>query len=98
MSKRKQYTKEFKQGAVSLVLEQNYSRREAGASLGVHGTLISRWVHESQEQGEKDAFRGHGQLSEEQALIRRLEEENKRLRMEKEILKKAAAFFAQETN
>lgn len=98
MTTRKKYTKEFKEGAVSLVLEQNYSRREAGASLGVHGTLISRWVNESLDQGSKDAFRGNGHLSEEQALIRRLEEENKRLRMEKDILKKAAAFFARETN
>lgn len=96
MSLRKKYTKEFKDSAVQLVKEQGYSCREAGSSLGVHSTLISRWVREA---GSKEApFPGNGNLSTEQLEIRRLQEEVRRLKMEKEILKKAAAFFAQETN
>jgi transposase len=94
MSSRKKYTKEFKEGAVSLVTQQNYSCREAGKSLGVHSTLISRWVKESSTS--ENPFPGNGILSAEQLEIRRLEEEVRRLRLEKDILKKAAAFFAQE--
>jgi transposase len=96
MTLRKKYTKEFKEGAISLVKEQGYSSREAGKSLGVHGTLVSRWVKEARLQG--SPFPGNGTLNAEQLEIRRLQEEVRRLKMEKEILKKAAAFFAQETN
>jgi transposase len=96
MTLRKKYTKEFKEGAVNLVKEQGYSCREAGASLGVHGTLISRWVKEASVKAEP--FPGNGNSTPEQQEIRRLQEEVRRLKMEKEILKKAAAFFAQETN
>ena len=96
MSLRKKYTKEFKEGAVSLVKEEGYSCREAGNSLSVHGTLISRWVREASTV--EAPFPGNGTKSVEQLEIRRLQEEVRRLKMEKEILKKAAAFFAQETN
>ncbi len=58
--------------------------------------MLCRWIKEANE-ADGQAFRGQGKLSEEQAEIRRLREENKRLKMEKEILKKAALFFAQET-
>ena len=96
MTLRKKYTKGLKEGAINLVKEQGYSCREAGKSLGVHGTLISRWVRELNTK--EEPFPGNGHLSTEQLEIRRLEEEVRRLKMEKEILKKAAAFFAQETN
>ncbi|KTC92645.1 transposase [Legionella cincinnatiensis] len=96
MAVRKKYSKEFKLDAVSLVLDQGYGCTEAAKSLGVHQALLSRWIREYQEPA-SEAFRGNGKLSAEQAEIRRLKEENKRLKMEKEILKKAAVFFAQET-
>lgn len=97
MSTRVKYSKEFKLDAVNLVLEQGYERKTAAESLGVKYELLCRWVKEaSQEDGQ--AFRGQGKLTEEQAEIRRLREENKRLKMEKEILKKATVFFVQETN
>lgn len=96
MAVRKKYSKEFKLDAVSLVLDQGYGCTEAAKSLGVHQALLSRWIREHQEPG-SEAFRGNGKLSAEQAEIRLLKEENKRLKMEKEILKKAAVFFAQET-
>ncbi|ERH41341.1 hypothetical protein N750_17015 [Legionella pneumophila str. Leg01/53] len=96
MSTRVKYSKEFKLDAVSLVLEQGYERKTAAESLGVKYELLCRWVKEAvQEEGQ--AFRGLGKLTEEQVEIRRLREEVKRLKMEKEILKKAAVFFAQET-
>lgn len=97
MTNRKTYTKEFKLDAISLVLEQGYSGSEAAKSLGIHESVLRRWLREHRDM-ECSAFKGQGKLSEEQEEIRRLKEENKRLKMEKEILKKAAAFFAQETN
>lgn len=96
MSTRKKYSKEFKLDAISLVTEQGYSRAEAARSLSINATLLNRWIKENDSE-DGQAFRGNGKLTAEQLEIRRLREENKRLKMEKEILKKAAAFFAQET-
>lgn len=96
MTTRKKYSKEFKLDAISLVTEQGYSRSEAARSLSINPTILNRWIKEN-ESDDGQAFRGNGKLTSEQLEIRRLREENKRLKMEKEILKKAAAFFAQET-
>ena len=93
---RREFSKEFKRDAISLVIEQGYSRVDAAKSLGIHSALLSRWVREYTEDG-GDAFRGKGKLRPEQGELRQLREENKRLKMEKEILKKAAVFFAKET-
>ena len=93
---RKKYSKEFKLDAVSLVLEQGYSKAGAGRSLGINDNIISRWVQEY-ESDHGQAFRGKGKRTTEQEELHRLREENKRLKMEKEILKKAMVFFAKET-
>lgn len=86
------YTKEFKEEAVRLVVEHGYSQQEAARRLDVNSKNINRWVKESKasEPSKK------GKLTEEQEEIARLRKENERLKMEKEILKKAAAFFANE--
>ena len=97
MTTRKKYSQEFKLDAVSLVLEQGYSRAAASRSLDVNPNILGRWVQEFQEQDEGQAFRGNGKLTPEQEELRRLKKENKQLRMEKEILKKATVFFAKET-
>lgn len=96
MTTRKQYSKEFKLDAISLVLEQGYSRAEAARSLEINANMLGRWLREH-EAPERQAFRGNGKLTAEQTEIRRLREENRRLKMEKEILKKATVFFAKET-
>jgi transposase len=87
---RRVYTREFKVSAVKLVREQNYTAREAAKSLGVDVTSIRTWMKQfAAEVG--------GQATGEAALraeLRRLREENKRLLIEREILKKATAFFA----
>lgn len=93
---RREFSKEFKRDAISLVTEQGYTRVEAAKSLGIHSALLSRWIREHQED-KGDAFRGRGKLKSEQNELNQLREENKRLKMEKEILKKAALFFAKET-
>ena len=93
---RKKYSQEFKLDAVDLVLNQGYSRAEASRSLDINSNLMGRWVKEYQQE-DCHAFRGNGKLTPEQEEIRQLREENKRLKMEKEILKKATVFFAKET-
>ena len=96
MTKRKSYSKEFKRDAVSLVLEQDYSRAEVALNLEVGINALSRWVKEFQEK-DKHAFAGKGKLTPEQAENRKLKARIKRLEMERDILKKATVFFANET-
>ena len=96
MAARKRYSKEFKLDAVSLVADQGYTRIEAARSLGIQANMLGRWVMERQAD-DGQAFRGNGKLTPEQAEIRQLKEENRRLKMEKDILKKATVFFAKET-
>jgi len=96
MTTRKTYSKEFKLDAVSLVVDQGYTRAEAARSLEIEANLLGRWVREHQADSGQ-AFRGNGKLTPEQEEIRTLKAENKRLKMEKEILKKATVFFAAET-
>ena len=95
MSRRKKYSKEFKLDAVSLVLDQSYSRVEAARSLGLNSNMLGRWVSEHQTDGGQ-SFRGNGKLTPEQEEIRKLRSQVKNLEMEKEILKKATVFFAKE--
>ena len=96
MTTRKKYSKEFKLDAISLVKEHGYSQSEAARSLGINANMLGRWIKQH-ESDDGQAFRGNGKLTAEQVEIRRLREENKRLKMEKEILKKATVFFAKET-
>jgi len=93
--KRRIYTPEFKAEAVKLVTEQGYSVAEAARSLGIHETLLRSWKQALQAQGDQ-AFPGHGKLPPFEEELRHLHAENKRLRAERDILKKATALFAQE--
>ncbi len=94
--KRKNYTAEFKQEAVRLVTEQGYSMSQAARNLDININMLRRWKHQMNEQGQ-EAFPGKGRLLPEQEELYRLREENKRLRMEREILKKTVTFFANES-
>jgi transposase-like protein len=84
MTTRKKYPKEFKLDAISLVLDQGYTRTEAARSLGINATMLGRWVKEQQSE-DGQAFRGNGKLTPEQDEIRKLKMQVKRLEMEKEI-------------
>ena len=95
--KRPNYTNEFKQDAVKLAVEQRYSCPEVGRRLGVAASNVSRWVRQYR-QDQEDLSEGGIPRKELETEIRRLKKENKRLEMEREILKKAAAIFAKESN
>ena len=93
MKERKQYTKEFKQSAVRLVTDQGRTISDAANSLGIPAWSLSRWVRAAKEQGQ-DAFRGNGNRTSQEQEIAELRQRVKQLEEEKEILKKAAAYFA----
>jgi transposase len=89
---RRKFTREFKISAVKLVNEQGYSIAEAAKGLGVDPNCVRGWVDKfGGEPGLSPS--GDGAMG---AELRRLRKENARLLMEREILKKAAAFFAKE--
>ena len=89
--KRREYTEDFKRDAVALVTEQGYKPSEAARSLGIGDNLIRRWKREFEE-----AASGVQLDADEREELKRLRKENRMLRMEKEILKKASAYFAKE--
>jgi transposase len=93
--KRKTYTAEFKQEAVRLITDQRYGVAETARNLGVNVNMLRRWKQEYTTNAAA-AFPGNGRLPPEQDELRQLREENKRLRMEREILKKAMRFFVNE--
>ena len=88
---RRQFSKEFKAEAVRLC--ETRSPTEVAESLGVTASLLSRWKSAAEREG-NDAFRGNGNRTALEEELRRLRKENADLREEKEILKKAAAYFA----
>jgi transposase len=90
---RRTFGKEFKAEAVQLSQQPGMSVAKAATDLGVSANTLYRWRAERQEDGD-EAFRGHGRLRSDQAELARLQRENAELRMEREILKKAAAYFA----
>lgn len=93
---RRIYSPEFKRAAVQLVTEQGRSVAEAARSLGISEKLLRRWKAALTANG-AEAFPGPGNPPAAEAEIRRLLEENKRLRMERDILKKVTALFARES-
>ncbi len=93
MKDRKQYTKEFKEGAARLVTEQGRTIADAAKSLGVSPWTMSRWVRVAKNEG-ADAFRDHGQRTPLEQENFALRQQVKQLEEERAILKKAAAYFA----
>jgi transposase len=89
--KRRNYTEDFKRDAVALVTEQGYKPSEAARSLGIGDNLVRRWKREFEEEAS-----GAQLGADDREELKRLRKENRLLKMEKEILKKASAYFAKE--
>jgi transposase len=93
---RRRYTREFKIEAVRLHTEKGMTVTQISKDLGISPHLLCRWKKQLQKDGGV-AFPGKGHLKPEDEELRRLRRENELLRQERDILKKAAAFFAKET-
>jgi transposase-like protein len=93
---RRKFTREFKLEAVRLIKERGVGYAQASQDLGVHPTQLRGWV-KALADDPSQAFPGHGQMKPEQAEIARLKREVAKLKAERDILKKAAAYFARES-
>lgn len=91
---RRHYTAQFKADAVRLIEEQGYKASEAARRLGVDRSCLDRWCRESRA----DEAQTTQPVDARDEELRALREEVRKLRMEREILKKATAFFASESN
>jgi transposase len=94
---RKTYAPEFKLAAVKMVTEQKLSVAEAARRLGIRENLLHTWKKAIAKDG-TNAFPGAGNLAPLEEENRRLRAEVKRLEAERDILKKATAFFASQAN
>src|SRR5271166_4093242 len=92
---RRKFSREFKVEAVRLVRERGVRAAQAARDLDVHENVLRKWVKEL-AAASADAFPAHGQMEPEQLEIDRLRREVAKLKAERDILKKAAAFFARE--
>ena len=91
---RRSFTEEYRRNAVSMVEEQGYATAAAARELGIHENLLRAWRKKYGRAAEESS----GLSESEQDELSRLRKENQRLRMERDILKKATAFFANDKN
>ena len=92
---RRKFSREFKLEAVRLVKDRGVSVAQASRDLDLHPNVLRKWIREMGADP-LHAFPGHGQMKPEQLEIDRLRREVTKLKAERDILKKAAAFFARE--
>jgi transposase len=93
--RRKNYSREFKLEAVKMVIEQSRSVREVADGLGVSETVLHRWKSKFLRDGDV-AFPGQGRLKPDDEELRRLRRELSKVKQERDILKKAMAYFAKD--
>ncbi len=92
-SEKRQYAMEFKLDAVRLVVDEGYSVPKAAERLGISAKNLYHWKRQY-EAGKLISGMKRAQPTVEEAELRRLREENRQLKLETEILKKASAYFA----
>ena len=91
---RRKFSDEFKRDAVEIVRSSDRSIAEVARELGIYDSSLGNWVRQDQiDRGERE-----GLSSDERARLSELERENARLRMERELLKRAVAFWVRESN
>ena len=96
MASRRIFSREFKLEAVKMVSDRGVSVAQAARDLGLHENVLRKWVRDLKADPQH-AFPGQGQMKPEQAEIAALRKEVAKLKMERDILKKAAAWFAKES-
>jgi transposase len=92
---RRKFSREFKIEAVRLVTDGGQTIAESAHELGVNASLLGHWKRQLTKNGEQ-AFPGKGRMKPLEEEVRRLQRDLKRVRQERDFLKKAAAFFARE--
>lgn len=92
---RRRFGREFKIEAVRLIKERGVSVAQAARDLDVHENVLRKWVRDLAADPVQ-AFPGHGQMKPEQLEIEKLRREVAKLKAERDILKKAAAYFARD--
>ena len=97
MSKRKRasYSREFKLEAVGLITKKGYSIAEASRNLGIEYSVLRRWKNQLADD-KSHAFPGKGRLKAPDEELRRLRRDLERVKEERDILKKALAYFAED--
>lgn len=93
--KRKTYSREFKVETVKLITERGENVSQVALDMGIHENTLYKWIRELSAKPE-EAFPGKGHMVSEAEELRRLKKENERLKMERDILKKAMAIFSQD--
>lgn len=96
MERRRKFSREFKLEAVELVTERGVAVAQAAKDLDVHENVLRKWVRELREEPE-EAFSGNGKQKAQDVEIARLRKEVAKLKIERDILKIAAAYFAKES-
>tara|TARA_B100000678_G_C18208490_1_gene502371 strand:- start:760 stop:1050 length:291 start_codon:yes stop_codon:yes gene_type:complete len=93
---RRKFSREFKLEAVRLVRERGVAVAQAARDLDVHENVLRKWVRELSADPVQ-AFPGNGQMKPEQLEIERVRRKVARLKAKRDILKKAAAYFARDS-
>lgn len=93
-TRRRTYSKEFKEEALTLLRTSGKTMHAVEQELGLSHGLLKQWKRRAEQDGEQ-AFPGHGKLKADDAELRQLRRENEILRQERDILKKAMAIFSQ---
>jgi transposase len=93
---RRSFSREFKLEAIRLVRERGVAVAQAARDLDVHENVLRKWVRDF-EADPRQAFPGQGKMKPEQLELERLRREVRKLKAERDILKKAAAYFAKES-
>ncbi len=97
--KRRQFTAEFKVEAVRMAADSGKPISQVARELGIRADMLRTWKRQAESRAglaPGDVFPGNGKLTSQEEEIRQLRREVERLKQEREILKKAAAFFARE--
>ena len=92
---RRRFSREFKLEAVRMVAGGRHSLAQVARELDLRPEELRRWKRQVEQDGDQ-AFPGHGRLKADDEQLRQLLRENQRLREERDILKKAAAYFAKD--